>query len=153
MGFGRRAGRPFAGPLPLLPLQPDHNRDLLRLLRCQIAKAAGGSDRVQRGANLHGGWGRGGKGESGPGAAGAPPLLLHRVSNTSSATLAGVGNPGVKDDMGYARAAPVALKVILLRPPLTVPGARAGGRYLRRLLLRQGRVAGPGPAKSRHAGR
>ena len=55
LGFGRRARRPFAGPLPLLPLQPDHNRDLLRLLRCQIAKAAGGSDRVQRGANLHGG--------------------------------------------------------------------------------------------------
>ena len=95
----------------------------------------------------------GGKGESGPGAAGAPPLLLHRVYNTSSATLAGVGNPGVEDNVGYARAAPVALKVILLRPPLTVPGARAGGRYLRRLLLRQGRVAGPGPAKSRHAGR
>ena len=95
----------------------------------------------------------GGKGESSPGAAGAPPLLLHRVSNTSSATLAGVGSPGVKDDMGYARAATVALKVILLRPPLTVPGARAGRRYLRRLLLRQGRVAGPGPAKSRHAGR
>ena len=53
---------------------------------------------------------------------------------------------------GNSVAADVTLELVLLLLPLTTPGVTAGWRYLR-LLLRQGRIAGPGPAEGRHAGR
>ena len=80
-------------------------------------------------------------------------LLLRRVAGASSTSLTGVGNPVVVHDGGDGVAANVTLEVVLRRLPLTTPGDHAGGRYLGQPLLRQGRVAGPGPAKSRHAGR
>ena len=58
----------------------------------------------------------------------------------------------VVDYSGDSGAADVTLELVLLLLPLTTPGVTAGWRYLR-LLLRQGRIAVPGPAEGRHAGR
>ena len=96
-----------------------------------------------------GGWKTRGSGAAG----GMPLLLLGRVAGASATSLTYAGNPGVIHHRGHTVTTHVTLEMVLLLLPLTARGVPAEGRYLRQLLLRLGRVAGPGPTEGRYAGR